>query len=189
MVTQSLISEFHSALDLIKSGKAVELADNYLREVIAQFRIEKRVLNFYDDVNLALKETGDTLTDAEKIHDAITEMSALIESFSELKQKLETRYDTIIEDHVSRGVTEADGFRIEPTYGNRTIDVAKVKRQPEWAAFIEMRRKNLENEIKLNQSDLKAMFQKQYEAFLQPGKVNGYKLVPVMPEKSGEVEL
>ena len=188
-MASSLISEFHSALDLIKTGKAVELADNYLRELVAQFRIERRVVKFHEDTTEALNELGSTLTDAEKIHDAITEMSALIESFSELKQKLETRYDTIIEDHVSRGVTEADGFRIEPTYGNRTIDVAKVKRQPEWAAFIEMRRKNLENEIKLNQADLKAMFQNQYEAFLQPGKINGYKLVPAMPERAAEVEL
>jgi len=52
-----------------------------------------------------------------------------------------------------------------------------------------MRRKNLENEIKLNQADLKAMFQNQYEAFLQPGKINGYKLVPAMPERAAEVEL
>ena len=31
--------------------------------------------------------------------------------------------------------------------------------------------------------------QNQYEAFLKPGKVNGYKLVPAMPEKAAEVEL
>lgn len=189
MVTQSIMSDFHSALDLIKTGKAVELADNYLRDLIAQFRIEKRVVNFQADTISALKETGDTLTDAEKIHDAIQEMDYLIESFSELKREMALRHDLILEDHVSRGITEADGFRIEPTYGNRTVDTAKVKRQKEWAAFIEMRKNNLENEISLNQSDLKAMFQKQYEAFLKPGKVNGYKLVPSMPEKAAEVEL
>jgi len=105
IMASSLISEFHSALDLIKTGKAVELADNYLRELVAQFRIERRVVKFHEDTTEALNELGSTLTDAEKIHDAITEMSALIESFSKLKQKLETRYDTIIEDHVSRGVT------------------------------------------------------------------------------------
>lgn len=189
MVSQSIMSEFHSALDLIKTGKAVELADNYLRDIISQFRIERRVVKFNEDTKEALNELGSTLTDAEKIHDAIQEMDAFIDSVSAIKRDMALRYDLILEDHISRGVTEADGFRIEPTYGNRTIDTAKVKRQKEWAAFIEMRKNNLENEISLNQSDLKAMFQKQYEAFLQPGKVNGYKLVPVMPEKSGEVEL
>ncbi len=188
-MASSLISEFHSALDLIKTGKAVELADNYLRELVAQFRIERRVVKFHEDTTEALNELGSTLTDAEKIHDAIQEMDAFIESISAIRRDMALRYDLILEDHVSRGVTEADGFRIEPIYGNRTIDIAKVKRQKEWAAFIEMRKNNLENEISLNQSDLKAMFQKQYEAFLKPGKVIGYKLVPAMPERAAEVEL
>ena len=190
MASQSLMSEFHSALDLIKTGKAVELADNYLRDLISQFRIERRVVKFQEDTKEALNEVGSTLTDAEKIHDAINEMDAFIDSITEIKQEMALKHDMIIESHVAQGITEADGFRIVETYGNRTVDTAKVKRQKEWAAFIEMRKSNLENDIKLNQSDLKAMFQNQYEAFLKPGKVNGYKLVPAMPERgSNEVEL
>lgn len=189
MASQSIMSEFHSALDLIKTGKAVELADNYLRDLISQFRIEKRVVKFQEDTKEALNEVGSTLTDAEKLHDAIQEMDAFIDSVSAIKRDMALRYDLILEDHVSRGITEADGFRIEATYGNRTIDTAKVKRQKEWLPFLEMRKENLENEIKLNQSDLKAMFQAQYDAFLKPGKVTGYKLMPTMPEKAGEVEL
>lgn len=188
MASQSIMSEFHSALDLIKTGKAVELADNYLRDLISQFRIERRVVKFQEDTKEALNEVGSTLTDAERLHDAIQEMDAVIDSFSAIKRDMALRYDLILEDHVSRGITEADGFRIEATYGNRTIDTAKVKRQKEWLPFLEMRKENLENEIKLNQSDLKAMFQAQYDAFLKPGKINGYKLVPVMPEKGGDVE-
>jgi len=183
------MSEFHSALDLIKTGKAIVLADNYLHSLISQFRVEKRVVAFRQDTKSALDEMGNTLTDAEKIHDAINEMDAFIDSITEIKQEMALKHDMIIESHVAQGITEADGFRIVETYGNRTVDTAKVKRQKEWAAFIEMRKSNLENDIKLNQSDLKAMFQNQYEAFLKPGKVNGYKLVPAMPEKAAEVEL
>ena len=63
MVTQSIMSEFHSALDLIKTGKAVELADNYLRDLISQFRIERRVVKFQEDTKEALNEVGSTLTE------------------------------------------------------------------------------------------------------------------------------
>jgi len=188
-MSSSVLDEFRLALDLLRSGVYVKLADNHLQEIFLSFQNDKRFTHLFEDAKIALNEMDETLLDAEKQLEAVQSLEAVINLLSGLKQDIMARHDTIIEDHVSRGIMESDGFRIEPTYGNRTIDVAKVKRQPEWAAFIEMRRKNLENEIKLNQADLKAMFQKQYEAFLKPGKVIGYKLVPAMPERAAEVEL
>ena len=188
-MSSSVLDEFRLALDLLRSGEYVKLADNHLQEIFLSFQNDKRFTHLFEDAKIALNEMDETLLDAEKQLEAVQSLEAVINLLSGLKQDIMARHDTIIEDHVSRGIMESDGFRIEPTYGNRTIDVAKVKRQPEWAAFIEMRRKNLENEIKLNQADLKAMFQKQYEAFLKPGKVIGYKLVPAMPERAAEVEL
>ena len=137
---------------------------------------------------VALNEMDETLLDAEKQLEAVQSLQSIIDLLSGLKRDIMVRHDTIIEDHVSRGIMESDGFRIEPTFGNREIDVLKVKRQKEWQSFLEMRKENLETEIRLNQGDLKTMFKKQYEAFLKPGKINGHKLVPVMPEKGGNVE-
>ena len=187
-MSSSVLDEFRPALDLLRSGEYVKLADNHLQELFLSFEHDKRFTHLLEDAKVALNEMDETLLDAEKQLEAVQSLEAVINLLSGLKRDIMARHDTIIEDHVSRGIMESDGFRIEPTFGNREIDVSKVKRQKEWQSFLEMRKENLENEIRLNQSDLKSMFKKQYEAFLKPGKINGYKLVPVMPEKGGNVE-
>jgi len=187
-MSSSVSDEFRSALDLLRSGVYVKLADNHLQEIFLSFQNDKRFTHLFDDAKSELNEMDNSLLDAEKQLEAVQTLQGIIDQLSALKRDIMVRYDTTIEDHVSRGITEKDGFRIEPTFGNREIDVLKVKRQKEWQSFLEMRKENLESEIRLNQGDLKAMFKKQYEAFLKPGKINGYKLVPVMPEKGGNVE-
>jgi len=187
-MSSSVLDEFRPALDLLRSGEYVKLADNHLQEIFLSFQNDKRFTHLFEDAKVALNEMDETLLDAEKQLEAVQTLQGIIDQLSALKRDIMVRHDTTIEDHVSRGITEKDGFRIEPTFGNREIDVLKVKRQKEWNAFLEMRKENLENEIRLNQSDLKTMFRKQYEEFLKPGKINGYKLVPAMPEKAGEVE-
>ena len=187
-MASSVLSDFRPALDMLRSGQYKALADNHLQEIFLSFEQDKRFIHLFDDVKSELNEMDNSLLDAEKQLEAVQTLQGIIDQLSALKRDIMVRYDTTIEDHVSRGITEKDGFRIEPTFGNREIDVLKVKRQKEWNAFLEMRKENLENEIRLNQSDLKSMFKKQYEAFLKPGKINGYKLVPVIPEKGGDVE-
>ena len=187
-MASSVLDGFRPALDMLRSGEYVKLADNHLQELFLSFEKDKRFIHLFDDAKVELNGMDDTLLDAEKQMEAVQSLQSIIDLLSELKRDIMVRYDTIIEDHVSRGIMESDRFRIEPTFGNREIDVSKVKRQKEWQSFLEMRKENLESEIRLNQGDLKAMFKKQYEAFLKPGKINGYKLVPVMPEKGGNVE-
>ena len=187
-MSSSVLDEFRPALDLLRSGEYVKLADNHLQEIFLSFQNDKRVTHLFEDAKVALNEMDETLLDAEKQLEAVQSLEAVINLLSGLKRDIMVRHDTIIEDHVSRGIMESDGFRIEPTFGNREIDVSKVKRQKEWKSFLDMRKENLESEIRLNQGDLKTMFKKQYEAFLKPGKINGYKLVPGIPEKGGDVE-
>ena len=187
-MASSVLSDFRPALDMLRSGQYKALADNHLQEIFLSFEKDKRFIHLFDDAKVELNGMDDTLLDAEKQLEAVQTLQGIIDQLSALKRDIMVRHDTTIEDHVSRGITEKDGFRIEPTFGNREIDILKVKRQKEWNSFLEMRKENLENEIRLNQSDLKSMFKKQYEAFLKPGKINGYKLVPVMPEKGGNVE-
>jgi len=187
-MASSVLDGFRPALDMLRSGEYVKLADNHLQELFLSFEKDKRFIHLFDDAKVELNGMDDTLLDAEKQLEAVQTLQGIIDQLSALKRDIMVRHDTIIEDHVSRGIMESDGFRIEPTFGNREIDVSKVKRQKEWQSFLEMRKENLESEIRLNQGDLKAMFKKQYEAFLKPGKINGYKLVPVMPEKGGNVE-
>ena len=187
-MASSVLDGFRPALDMLRSGEYVKLADNHLQELFLSFEKDKRFIHLFDDAKVELNGMDDTLLDAEKQLEAVQTLQGIIDQLSALKRDIMVRHDTIIEDHVSRGIMESDGFRIEPTFGNREIDILKVKRQKEWNSFLEMRKENLENEIRLNQSDLKSMFKKQYEAFLKPGKINGYKLVPVMPEKGGNVE-
>jgi len=187
-MASSVLDGFRPALDMLRSGEYVKLADNHLQELFLSFEKDKRFIHLFDDAKVELNGMDDTLLDAEKQMEAVQSLQGIIDQLSALKRVIMVRHDTTIEDHVSRGIMESDGFRIEPTLGNREIDVSKVKRQKEWQSFLEMRKENLESEIRLNQGDLKAMFKKQYETFLKPGKINGYKLVPVMPEKGGNVE-
>jgi hypothetical protein len=187
-MASSVLDGFRPALDMLRSGEYVKLADNHLQELFLSFEKDKRFIHLFDDAKVELNGMDDTLLDAEKQLEAVQTLQGIIDQLSALKRDIMVRHDTIIEDHVSRGIMESDGFRIEPTFGNREIDVSKVKRQKEWQSFLEMRKENLESEIRLNQGDLKAMFKKQYEAFLKPGKINGYKLVPGIPEKGGDVE-
>ena len=187
-MASSVLSDFRPALDMLRSGQYKALADNHLQELFLSFEKDKRFIHLFDDAKVELNGMDDTLLDAEKQLEAVQTLQGIIDQLSALKRDIMVRYDTTIEEHVSRGIMESDGFRIEPTFGNREIDVLKVKRQKEWQSFLEMRKENLADEIRLNQSDLKSMFKKQYEAFLKPGKINGYKLVPVMPEKGGNVE-
>jgi len=187
-MASSVLDGFRPALDMLRSGEYVKLADNHLQELFLSFEQDKRFTHLLEDAKVALNEMDETLFDAEKQLEAVQSLESIINLLSGLKRDIMVRHDTIIEDHVSRGIMESDGFRIEPTFGNREIDVSKVKRQKEWQSFLEMRKENLESEIRLNQGDLKAMFKKQYEAFLKPGKINGHKLVPVMPDKGGNVE-
>ncbi len=187
-MASSVLSDFRPALDMLRSGQYKALADNHLQELFLSFEKDKRFIHLFDDAKVELNGMDDTLLDAEKQLEAVQTLQGIIDQLSALKRDIMVRHDTIVEDHVSRGITEKDGFRIEPTFGNREIDILKVKRQKEWNSFLEMRKENLENEIRLNQSDLKSMFKKQYEEFLKPGKINGYKLVPAMPEKGGDVE-
>jgi len=187
-MASSVLDGFRPALDMLRSGEYVKLADNHLQELFLSFEKDKRFIHLFDDAKVELNGMDDTLLDAEKQLEAVQTLQGIIDQLSALKRDIMVRHDTIIEDHVSRGIMESDGFRIEPTFGNREIDVSKVKRQKEWQSFLEMRKENLESEIRLNQGDLKTMFKKQYDSFLKPGKINGYKLVPVMPEKGGDVE-
>ena len=187
-MASSVLSDVRPALDMLRSGQYKALADNHLQEIFLSFEKDKRFIHLFEDAKAALNEMDNSLLDAEKQLGAVQTLQGIIDQLSALKRDIMVRHDTTIEDHVSRGIMESDGFRIEPTFGNREIDVSKVKRQKEWQSFLEMRKENLESEIRLNQGDLKAMFKKQYEAFLKPGKINGYKLVPAMPEKAGEVE-
>ena len=187
-MSSSVLDEFRPALDLLRSGEYVKLADNHLQEIFLSFQNDKRFTHLFEDAKAALNEMDETLLDAEKQMEAVQSLQSIIDLLSGLKRDIMVRYDTTIEEHVSRGIMESDGFRIEPTFGNREIDVLKVKRQKEWQSFLEMRKENLADEIRLNQGDLKTMFKKQYEAFLKPGKINGYKLVPGIPEKGGDVE-
>ena len=67
-MSSSILAEFRPALDLLRSGEYVKLADNHLQEIFLSFQNDKRITHLFEDAKVALNEMDETLLDSEKLY-------------------------------------------------------------------------------------------------------------------------
>lgn len=104
--------------------------------------------------------------------------------------------DRILQEHADAGNMEEAGYHVKTLVRkeNRKPDMDKIRRhEDDWNILVSLEVKRVKENYVPNQTALKAVFGKQYEAFLTPAKetVIGYDVEPVaqMPEQgSAEVE-
>lgn len=131
----------------------------------------------------------------QEIKDRHAALDAELEGlYNEIKQ-LEAAKDRIVQEHVDAGTMEEAGYKVEPIVQkqNRKPDMDKIRRhEDDWNLLISLEVKRIKENYVPNQTALKAVFGKQFEAFLIPAEkiIIGYEVAPVavMPEKAGEVE-
>ena len=187
-MSQSALEFFRPALEMLRTGKS-PVVDTHLTDIVSFFETDKRVNKFFEDMEDALAETGGTLTDADALLMAATQLDGFIKQLTHLKQDLLVKSDTIVERHAEAGTMNADGYVIEPKVGNRVVDEYKVRNSKEFKTFIELKKESLPDTIRITQADLKAMYSKAWQQYLKPGEVIGYNLKLTMPQRAGEVEV
>lgn len=119
------------------------------------------------------------------------ELSGLYEEIKQLNDAKER----ILQEHVDAGMMEEAGYKVKALEQkqNRKPDMDKIRRhEDDWNMLVALEVKKIKESYIPNQTALKAVFGKQYEAFLIPAQTTiiGYEVEPVavMPEKAGEVE-
>lgn len=132
---------------------------------------------------------------AQEIKDRHAALDAELEGLHEEIKRLNAAKDRILQEHVDSGTMEEAGYKVEPIVQkqNRKPDMEKIRRhEDDWNLLISLEVKRIKENYVPNQTALKAVFGKQFEAFLIPAEkiITGYEVAPVavMPEKAGEVE-
>lgn len=104
--------------------------------------------------------------------------------------------DRIIQEHADAGNLEESGYKLDPIVQkqNRKPDMDKIRRhEDDWNMLVALEVKRVKENYVPSQTALKAVFGKQFEAFLIPADkiITGYEVAPVavMPDKAAEVEL
>ncbi len=197
----SLRSEFQSAYKIGKSEKAALFKYNPIVEVINAFETDKRIKKFDEDFRIAIDDTlTGTLIDAHKLSEAADRVKLLAQHYLNLETQLREKSEEVILDRQKAGVTEEDGFFIEPVTKktNRAPDIERIKTDTSdvWDLLLNMKIEKLKESYKPTQDELshKDAFGEYFEEFLIPGSVQivGYtiKEKPQFPEKvSVEVDL
>lgn len=137
-------------------------------------------------------KAGEIAQEIKDLHAALdAELSGLYEEIKQLNDAKER----ILQEHVDAGMMEEAGYKIKALEQkqNRKPDMDKIRRhEDDWNMLVALEVKRIKENYVPNQTALKAVFGKQFEAFLIPAQtvVIGYEVEPVavMPEKAGEVE-
>jgi hypothetical protein len=131
----------------------------------------------------------------QEIKDRHAALDAELEGLYEEIKRLNAAKDRIVQEHVDTGTMEEAGYKVEPIVQkqNRKPDMDKIRRhEDDWNLLISLEVKRIKENYVPNQTALKVVFGKQFEAFLIPAEkiIIGYEVAPVavMPEKAGEVE-
>lgn len=132
---------------------------------------------------------------AQEIKDRHIALDAELEGLYEEIKRLNAAKDRILQEHVGSGTMEEAGYKVKALEQkqNRKPDMDKIRRhEDDWNMLVALEVKKIKESYIPNQTALKAVFGKQFEAFLIPAQtvVIGYEVEPVavMPEKAGEVE-
>ena len=132
---------------------------------------------------------------AQEIKDRHAALDAELEGLHEEIKRLNAAKDRILQEHVDSGTMEEAGYKVEPSVQkqNWKPDMERIRRHEDaWNMLVALEVKKVKESYIPNQTALKAVFGKQYEAFLIPAQTTiiGYEVEPVavMPEKAGEVE-
>lgn len=167
------------------------------RAAVAENKAMKQPsIEIYEDLQHAFRlkiKIGEIEQDIKDRHQALdAELAGLYE---EIKQ-LNDAKDRIIQEHVDAGTLEESGYKVKTLVQkqNRKPDMDKIRRhEDDWNMLVALEVKKVKENYVPNQTALKAVFGKQYEAFLIPAQevVTGYDVEPVAqpPEKAAEVEL
>lgn len=133
---------------------------------------------------------------AQEINNRHAALDAELEGLYEEIKRLNDAKERILQEHVDSGMMEEAGYQVEPIVQkqNRKPDMDKIRRhEDDWNMLVALEVKRIKENYVPNQTALKAVFGKQFEAFLIPAQtvVIGYEVEPVavMPEKAGEVEV
>lgn len=132
---------------------------------------------------------------AQEIKDRHAALDAELSGLYEEIKQLNDAKERILQEHVDAGMMEEAGYKVKALEQkqNRKPDMDKIRRhEDDWNMLVALEVKRIKENYVPNQTALKAVFGKQYEAFLIPAQTTiiGYEVEPVavMPEKAGEVE-
>ena len=131
----------------------------------------------------------------QEIKDRHAALDAELEGLYEEIKQLNDAKERILQEHVDSGMMEEAGYKVQALEQkqNRKPNMDKIRRhEDDWNMLVALEVKRIKENYVPNQTALKAVFGKQFEAFLIPAQtvVIGYEVEPVavMPEKAGEVE-
>lgn len=124
-------------------------------------------------------------------------LDAELEGRYEEIKRLNDAKERILLEHVDSGTLEESGYKVKTLVQkqNRKPDMDKIRRhEDDWNMLVALEVKKVKENYVPNQTALKAVFGKQYEAFLIPATevITGYDVEPIAqpPEQaSAEVEL
>lgn len=186
-------SEFRTAYELGKSGAGQVMQDNFLLEIIKGFSQDKRLTAFEKDSKTELGLVEDTLDEAAKLQEAVSEIDLLIERIGEIKTGIAARVKEIIDLHVESGQLEEGLFRVNPVTKkeNRKVNIQKIKEQypDKFDLLLKLKLDDITENYTPTIKECEFVFKKRVgEVLIQAGeKIVGYELVPLMPEKAAEV--
>jgi hypothetical protein len=180
---------FRTAFEIGRSGQGKTMADNYLLEVIQQFASDKRLDAFFADLNIAMSDVGDSLTDAAKLRIAAQETGDLISRLVKVQQSLTERATSIIAQRQEAGIMQEGFFEIYPRtkHENRKPDVERIKLDypAKWDLLLNLKIEDVKTSYTPNQSELKTVFGKYlWETMLIPAQeiIIGYDIKPILSE-------
>lgn len=131
----------------------------------------------------------------QEIKDRHAALDAELEGLYEEIKRLNEAKERILQEHAEAGTVEEAGYKLKSLVQkqNRKPDMEKIRRhEDDWNLLVSLEVKRVKENYVPNQTALKAVFGKQFEAFLTPAQevVIGYDVEPVAiePEQNPGVE-